>query len=510
MTVDSKGTETQQNDDSTTLDASVEPQATATGEHSSFGGGSTANATLGAETQETPSSGSTVSATTPSEPTTSEPSSGEQGQGSETGASSTPDTTTTETNTDSGSDLFQVEVHLASEDDPKAPTTVGIVTWSTSMGTPSSATIEFGLSTDYAWQAPVNVAAPDFRTLLLGMKPDQTYHFRIVAQVDGQDITSRDYSLTTGSVPSFLEETMQFAVLSDEAREPGFIVTSYWGESQSGMVFILDAEGDIVWWYDSGIQAGVGKAAISDDGQDLWMITAAPTQNEPLLRVGMDGLGVETYANIAGTHDIVPVEGDVMAFVALYTAYEVDRQGQTKTILPPLEINTTPLPHCNAIAYNKTTATYAISNLSADVYIFPRSGAAPEDTLLLSSLVVSNPNWDAYQHGVQLLTNNHLLMFANNEGIDETDPARRMSTAIEYDLDNGEEVWRYEGRQYTANYGGVQRLPGGNTLVTYSNAGVIHETTSDGQKVLELTANQKLGYATWRPSLYGSAADAEQ
>jgi len=405
---------------------------------------------------------------------------------------------------DGGRGLFDVEVRLASEEDPKAPSTVGIVTWSTAAGTPTSAKIQFGLTTEYGTEAPVDVEAEGLRTLLLGMKPGRTYHFRIVAAVGGQELTSEDFSITTGDAPAAtLVSILSYAVISAEEREPGFILTSYWNEAQKGMVLILDADGDIVWWYDSELENGVGKAAISADGRDVWMITGAATLNEPLLRVGIDGLGFETYSNAVGSHDIVPVEGDVMAFAALLSAAEVDRSGQTRTILPPLEVSGgAPIPHCNAIAYGRASGTYAVSNRGADVYLFPQSGATPENTLLLSDIVGSIPGWDGIQHGIELLSNNHLLMFANQEGASETDPNQRFSTAIEFDLADGTEVWRYEGNELSTNYGGVQRLPGGNTLVTYSNAGVIHEVTRDQRKVLEVTTNEYLGYATWLPSLY--------
>jgi hypothetical protein len=128
--------------------------------------------------------------------------------------------------------------------------------------------------------------------------------------------------------------------------------------------------------------------------------------------------------------------------------------------------------------------------------------ATTANTTLLTKAAGAISTWGGIQHGVQLLNNNNLLIFANKEG-----GANGPSVAIEYSLESGEEVWRYEGGQYTANLGDVQRLPGGNTLVTYSNAGIIHEVTADKTKVLEITGQKNLGYATWRKSLYGDSED---
>ncbi len=77
---------------------------------------------------------------------------------------------------------FSVSVALASDILAEAPGTVGIVKWSITDVMPESAEIWFGLDTGYGMVAPVDLDEPDFRTLLLGMKPDRTYHFRVIAK----------------------------------------------------------------------------------------------------------------------------------------------------------------------------------------------------------------------------------------------------------------------------------------------------------------------------------------
>jgi hypothetical protein len=65
-------------------------------------------------------------------------------------------------------------------------------------------------------------------------------------------------------------------------------------------------------------------------------------------------------------------------------------------------------------------------------------------------------------------------------------------------------VWSYLGTGLeSAIYGDVQRLDNGNTLVTYSAAGVIEEVSSDGGVVERTTASTGVGYVSKRPSLYG-------
>ncbi len=49
--------------------------------------------------------------------------------------------------------------------------------------------------------------------------------------------------------------------------------------------------------------------------------------------------------------------------------------------------------------------------------------------------------------------------------------------------------------------GDVQRLPGGNTLVTYSTDGTIVELDSNWNEVQSFSS--RFGYSNWRATLYG-------
>ena len=98
-----------------------------------------------------------------------------------------------------GAGLFSITVQLASAMKSTAPTTVGIVTWSISASGITSAHIDFGVDTTYGMTAPVDLTATNYRTLLLGMKPAKTYHFRIVASSGASTYTSDDQTVTTGA-----------------------------------------------------------------------------------------------------------------------------------------------------------------------------------------------------------------------------------------------------------------------------------------------------------------------
>jgi hypothetical protein len=84
------------------------------------------------------------------------------------------------------------------------------------------------------------------------------------------------------------------------------------------------------------------------------------------------------------------------------------------------------------------------------------------------------------------------------------------STAVEYTLEGGEEILNFDSGDFSANLGDVQRLPGGNTLVTYSNASIIKEIDASGSVVLEIDGGgSAFGYTLWTPSLYVPAPDTD-
>jgi hypothetical protein len=62
--------------------------------------------------------------------------------------------------------------------------------------------------------------------------------------------------------------------------------------------------------------------------------------------------------------------------------------------------------------------------------------------------------------------------------------------------------WTGGAHEHSDTLGDVQRLPNGNTLVTFSNAGTIYELDTAWNVVQTLRASS-FGYSEWRETLYG-------
>jgi hypothetical protein len=391
---------------------------------------------------------------------------------------------------------FLVEVSRASDHAASAPGTVGIVTWSLPGGVPIDAHIEFGLDSSYGMVAPVNLAEPDHRTLLLGMKPSRTYHFRISATDGTSTWQSSDYTLRTGPVPAGLVPYRGFRV-DEPKRERGFLVLSYWSGAGSAVAFIIDADGDIVWWH-SAAYPGIGHAVMSATGTNLWLVNT-DNAGAPLERVTMDGLDATVYADTRASHDITPVTGETMAYIDYgeadcHSIFEIDPSGDRREVFESDGYVDPTTCHGNAVRYSSRHDLYTFSDRFNDIIGVTRLG---EIRFRVSSLVNGGHDaWGGAQHGHQLLEDS-ILLFAN------TGAGSRASAVFEYSLAGGE-LMHFTNGHFSLHMGDVQRLPGGDLLVTYSNSSVIQETDPSGRVVLEIDGGgSRFGYASFRPTLYG-------
>lgn len=393
--------------------------------------------------------------------------------------------------------MFSVESHLAS-DEGSHLTTVGIVTWSLEGTTVSDAHIEFGVDMSYGMEAPVDLTEEGYRTLLLGMKGDTTYHFRIVA--NGGAAVSEDFTITTGSVPG---NVASVTFSAQAGSEPGFITLGSWQGSSTA--FILDSDGDIVWWYNSPAQS-IGRARMSADGKNMWMV-AANNNGNPLYRISMDGLDEQTYNGLQADHDVTAVTGETMAFLdfggTCDRIFEITPAGNATMVFDSTSYVSQSVGlfgcHGNSVRYSATEDVYVFSEHQQDVLVVNRDGSL---AWRLTDEVGSNSMWGGEQHGTHLLDDT-LLIFANKGG------GATQSAVIEFSRSDWSVVNTFNTGLTTDNMGDVQRLPGGNTLITYSNVGEVRELDSSGNAVLSITrtGGPNFSYTMWRPSLYGPPPD---
>jgi hypothetical protein len=406
--------------------------------------------------------------------------------------------------------------------------TVGVVEWSTTMSNLASASVVFTLDgagasvLNRGGTAPVDLTKPNYRTLLLGLKPSSNYTFHIDAtDVNGASCKSQDFALpATGTLPD--DVNVSRTVSNPSAQAKGFIVTSN-GITDGNYAVIIDADGVVVWHADAPDQCT--RARMDYEGANMWMVAANEENLGGEMRfVSMDGQ--TTMTNISGLanahHDFAVLPGKIAAMV--WTASGIDSDSALTEMNsdgsgePTLDFiigsnlyvgGTVPYEryHCNSVLYHPTDDSFTIGDRYPNLYV--KASHAGDILWQLGGTCEGAPagpsncvpeTWQV-NHGHHLLDDGTMLLFNNSTGgapshvleFKLSTAAGALSATLVEDFTSGD--------LNSDVLGDVQRLPNGNTLITYSTAGEILEVDPSWNTVQTITGTY--GYADWRETLYG-------
>ncbi len=385
--------------------------------------------------------------------------------------------------------------------------------------------------------APVDLTAPSYRTLLLGMKPSKTYHFQLSATDSGGDTcTSDDLTLDDRrgcervAEPDDHDERRQRAlrrISRHRPVQPGVRRRQHAGAP----AFILDKDGTYVWWYTVAGSDATG-VTMSYDGNYIWINSVnVPSHAAKVHRVSMDGLIDEDHsAEFAGlSHQLTVLPDETVAFYAYGTNgcddIKLRAPDGTVTTLVNAQIahGGTDACHVNAIFYSRMDDTLVFGDLDNNCLTkITRTGATVwvlnggVDTGPSSSFNGGRLVWQGGEHGFHILGLDDFVIFNNNS----TTPAGSKvswgsaagdasgSFAIEIKLDltamTATRTWAYQGLGLNDNVlGDAQRLPNGNTMVDFSTKGTIQEVDASGKLLQEIKTTTNFGYLQKRATLYG-------
>jgi hypothetical protein len=429
-----------------------------------------------------------------------------------------------------GNCQFTVKAQTADKAGQNGVPTVGVVDWSVNLPSITKASISFGVQAGTTTlTAPVDVmTGPNFHTLLLGMKASKTYSFKITADA----CTSDAYTITTGALPNAVAHVTRTAGPAASSQAKGFIVTSSGPGSLSAGIgagntsayaYIIDADGDIVWWAPAPVSCS--RAKMSYDGQYMWMaelnVDNATKNGGEIRRVSMDGLAnTGSIAGLANCHHDLTVlpDGKIACLSWIQQSgdqpsdlLESDYQGNVKKVMTldsKVYAGGTGLGggsgtyHANSIHYHDYDDSYTISDRNPNLFIkVTRAGVlkwqfggsctnAPAPQCVAGDWKVN--------HGHDMLEDGTFLIFNNGQS--------GASAALFYKLTEAGTLSATKTGQYAPGttssvLGDVQRLPNGNTLVTFSIAGTMDEIDASGSVVQHISGPG--GYAEWRETLYG-------
>jgi len=436
--------------------------------------------------------------------------------------------------------------------------TVANVMWDTRYNAVDAVWLEYGLTEDLTMRRtlPGNGA----KVPLLGLKAGHAYWARVVVDVGGKTSASATVSFETGNPPPDFPE-VDVEVFDVDRAHTGFLVTTLFVSPTAPVILDSDgdyvwwyvpdnaydvnysraaisAEAGVVWAWTLNVQGSSGGDDDScgskvDDEFTLGVFVGPCGDGQPhlalngdqaLLKIPWDGGDVESYQIPDGHHDMVALPSGSIAYLKYDRRildgekYEGDRiierarDGGTSEMwsvwddFTPTDIPQVPgmtWSHANALDYVSDQGAYYLSALGMGALLkIDREGGfvdwvlggADSDFTESTDLEYAPAMW-GHQFDV---FDDRVLLFENGES------ERMFSQVLEFQLDEAsgkaDVVWSYRPKPdiYSFSLGDVQRLESGNTLVTFSNQGLIEEVSPEGEVLwrLSMSVGGALGYLT--------------
>ena len=396
--------------------------------------------------------------------------------------------------------------------------------------------VEFGPTSAYGSVTP---AVPDgqgeSRALLLGNKPFQDVHWRVVTSSETGSKAGPDHVTETEGIPAPLPD---FELESSDGSFDGWVLGISWAEV--AYATILDADADVVWYAD------LPTATVS--------LSVDPVPDQPAIRylqVGMDhaldqsvvvtrGMDGDELASVEveqGHHSFVAHDdgslawlsidvqedkdhgdvvgdrvmqrdaaGEISQLYSTWDHFDYDPDTTLETNFYPQGIDWT---HCNTISWAPDRDSYWLTMGGVDKLVEIDAGTGEPRTVVGTDGYSLEPQPDGYgagfgPHAASWTPDGTLLVFDNNDT--ETEGASRV---LEFELDDeagvAREVWRYEGDEgmVVMVLGGADRLDDGTTFIQWGNTGHMRLVDADGHTTWSVQQSSIVADATVLHDLYG-------
>jgi len=387
---------------------------------------------------------------------------------------------------------------------------VAVATFTTDLPSPTEAFIEFGKDAAYGLKAPVDLAAPGYRTPLLGVPFASELHYRVTVRSAAGTCQGDDQTLTTGAPPAGAPEVTPSMSIAAEVT-PGFIVIGV----NPGWAVIYNHLGELVWAYKMPITGTMPRVDFTYDAKYVIARDGNPS-GQPggqIRRVTVDGETEEPITLDRSHHDFTATPDNGIVFFTGHTdncgkLVKMSADGTFSDLFIVADAfdsvggSGNDRCHMNSLHYHELDDSISFSVLQKNAFVKISAQGQLEWVLggdTESDFSGDGSDWTR-QHGHEMPDERHLL-FYNNRSMGDTS----LAVEVELDLDahTATKIFEYEGGGSSQTLGDVQRLPSGNTLVTYSNDGLQHEVNADKKLVRSFEWTDQVGYATHRPSLYG-------
>lgn len=202
--------------------------------------------------------------------------------------------------------------------------TVELSTWAD-----ATVHVEYGLDTGYGEVTPETPAGTAHELVLLGLKPETTWHYRVVATVDGDVVAGDDHTLVVGKLP---DGVPTFVVLEEGPGERWgrYSLVSYQLiDGQHAGVVVLDDDADVVWYWRIGGNQSVWTEVDDAGTVQMFAMHVEGDVPEQFVEVPLATLTETITAAPNGHHAVAPDVPDAQfAYIA-----EDERTYQDETVV---------------------------------------------------------------------------------------------------------------------------------------------------------------------------------
>lgn len=407
----------------------------------------------------------------------------------------------------------------------EAVATVAWVTWTTDA--PGTSWVEYGPDRDLGLSTVrADAETTDHAVLLAGLPASSTWYWRAMSEVGGEVLQSRIFEIETGVAPRDLPR-VEVGDYDPTLAAPGFTLTTSLGDPS--WVIVYDKDGEPVWWEKAPDQSVIAQVRLTDNGTAVLYNLATLNFNRDvgvIRKVRLDGELLSETRTVMGHHDFVELPEGGFAYIAADLREWTDPEtgethnviGDTITEVPEGATDDTPRttiwstwddlavdvdPAVDNDFYPQGldwTHSNSLSLVDGAYYLsvrkenaFVKVDRAARELLwqlggVGSDFTQTDGRAFVGQHSAEP-TEAGFMLFDNGD----VDVPNAYSQAVEFSLDEDGRtftpVWSYDYNQRISSYllGDVERLPNGNTLISWGSGGTLTEVTPAGEMAFQVS-----------------------
>ena len=363
------------------------------------------------------------------------------------------------------------------------------------------------------WSTPAEKGASR-EVLLLGLPTATDSCFQVVGESEGEVAQTDTWEFRTENLPAAFS-AMEVESLNADLYDDGFFVGS--NPRNPAQVYVMDREGNIVWWREGQGSNLSTQMVFADDKQSFAYNSFDrdfAVDRSKIVRVGLDGQVLDTIDTPNGHHSFAWLPNDTLAYLAI-DVRETEEFGAVVGDAIMLDDGTGPVPlystwddprilleehrqwedefypqgidwtHANYLSYSEERNSFTISfaNAEAVVEVDATTGEhlrsiGQDGTHSVEEGLIGRPHAGYW-------TEDGTLMVFTTPLWGEGKNSIGIELAFDDEAKSTEVVWEYgyDLGYHTIIMGETNRLPNGNVLMNFGSSGIVEEVTPEGEPV---------------------------